>query len=484
MGLALNRSAECDSNITMGNLIDIAGVRQLFIDDLIVEEMNGVTRTLHQPAKYQGNPVLWPTKPWEGRRLDLYASAMYDAAEGLFKMWYVSKSRGYAVNYATSRDGILWDKPSLGHLAWGESEDIVLEDSTPEGPRFPSLSRDNNLIMFGAGNFNVIKVGRGTDPNRLYKSLFFHNTHRYVSVAFSPDGERWELYEGNPVIERASDTHTLLGWDESVGAYVAYPRPWMSTAEGDRHIRVIGRSVSEDFTTWTEPEVVLEPDDRDPPGLEFYCMPVFKQGGLYVGLPWAYHAYPEEPLAGVRQGATIDAQLAFSRDGIEWHRAGDRQPFIPLGPPGSVDSARVSPAREPLRVGDELWFYYGSSDADHSDGFRSGSISLAKLRLDGFVSVDAGADGGTLLTRPFRCDGGELLVNAEARGGSVSVAVLGEDGAHLEGYAKVECALFDGDSVRHRVTWRAGVSLDALAGTNIRLKFYLRSARLYSFVVG
>ena len=133
----------------MGNLIDIAGARQLFIDDLIIEEMTGVARTLNQPAKYQGNPVLWPTKPWEGRRLDLYASPLYDAAEGLFKMWYVSKSRGYAVNYATSRDGILWDKPSLGHLAWGESEDIVLEDSTPEGPRFQSLSRGNNLIMLG-----------------------------------------------------------------------------------------------------------------------------------------------------------------------------------------------------------------------------------------------------------------------------------------------------------------------------------------------
>ncbi len=66
----------------------------------------------------------------------------------------------------------------------------------------------------------------------------------------------------------------------------------------------------------------------------------------------------------------------------------------------------------------------------------------------------------------------------------MSVAVLGEDGNHVEGYAKVDCALFDGDSVRHRVTWRGAVSLDALAGTTIRLKFYLRSAKLYSFVVG
>ena len=466
----------------MGNPIDIASAKQLFIDDLVVEEMNGVTRTLNQPVKYEGNPVLRPTKPWEGRRVDIYTTVMYDPAEGLFRMWYQGKGRGYTVCYATSRDGVLWDKPSLGHVDWGKDEDVVLENSTQEGPQFASPSRDNNLVLVGAGCPNVIKEYRDPDPDRLYKSLFFHNKYRYVSVAFSPDGERWSLYEGNPVIDRAGDTHSLLGWDEAIDAYVAYPRPWMSAAEGDPHIRVIGRSVSEDFTTWTEPEVVLEPDEQDPPGLEFYAMPVFKQEGLYLGLPWVYHAYPEEPLG--RQGATIDVQLAHSRDGIVWHRAADRMPFIPLGPPGSVDGGTIYPAREPVLVGDELWFYYGSSDADHSDDSRPGNICLAKLRLDGFVSVDAGAAGGTLLTKPFRCDGGELLVNAEARGGAVSVAVLDEDGTHVKGYAKVDCALFDGDSVRHRVTWRAGVSLDALAGTNIRLKFYLRSAKLYSFVVG
>jgi len=366
-------------------------------------------------------------------------------------------------------------------LDWGDDGDVILQDSSTEGPRFSSVSRDNNLVFVGVACLNVIKDYRDPDPTRLYKSLFFHNKYRYVSVAFSPDGERWRLYDGNPVIDRASDTHSLLGWDETIGAYVAYPRPWMSSDEGDRHIRVIGRSISEDFTTWTEPEVVLEPDDQDPPSLEFYAMPVFKQEGLFIGLPWVYHAYPEEPQG--RQGATIDVQLAYSRDGIEWNRAADRAPFIPLGPPGSVDGGTVYPAKEPVRVGDELWFYYGSSDADHANDFRTGNICLAKLRLDGFISVDAGTTEGTLLTKPIRCNGGELLINAYARGGAVSVAILDEGGTHFNGYAKIDCALFDGDSVRHRVSWRGGVSLDTLAGTNIRLKFYLRSAKLYSFAV-
>ena len=158
-------------------------------------------------------------------------------------------------------------------------------------------------------------------------------------------------------------------------------------------------------------------------------------------------------------------------------------PFIPMGPPGSIDSARVSPAQEPVLVGDELWFYYGSSDANHYDAERSGNISLAKLRLDGFVSVNADATGGSLVTKPLLCNGGELVINTEAQGGAVSVAVLDEDGTQKDGFEMVNCAIFDGDSVRHRVSWRGSLSLDALSGTNIRLKFYLRSAKLYSFTL-
>ena len=35
-------------------------------------------------------------------------------------------------------------------------------------------------------------------------------------------------------------------------------------------------------------------------------------------------------------------------------------------------------------------------------------------------------------------------------------------GVELQGYRKIDCAVFDGSSVRHRVTWRDSISLDAL----------------------
>ena len=59
---------------------------------------------------------------------------------------------------------------------------------------------------------------------------------------------------------------------------------------------------------------ILSAGDAVPPGtpaLEFYGMPVIRHEGLYIGLPWAYHAYEEEE--PVRMEAEVD--------GIEFRRA-------------------------------------------------------------------------------------------------------------------------------------------------------------------
>ena len=464
--------------------------RQLFVDDYVIDETHGVVRKLNQPAKYVGNPIMIPLYPWEGR-LTVYGTVWREPDEGGFRMWYQgyggmgvpsmsfdqSKSRWrgfdpstllYTICYATSEDGVFWERPNLGLVAY-------------------KGSTDNNVVLADAAFANVIKDARDPDPDRLFKSLFFEardpggtpNMGDGVSVAFSPDGLRWNKYEGNPVITRSSDSHMLLGWDDLHQTYVAFCRP--SVHEGNK-TRRIGRSVSDDFVNWTDPEEVLAPDEEDPPGTEFYGMPVFKYEGLYFGQLFAYHTPPEEPQ--IRFAGKIDVQLAISRDGIAWERAGDRRPFIPNGPPGSIDAGEVYMARAPVVVGDELWFYYSGSASDHGVTGRSGPICLAKLRLDGFVSVDAGDETGSLVTKPFRCKGGRLSINAAARGGMVGVAVLDEHATQHDGFSRADCALFDGDSVRHNVTWREKGSLDELRGRNIRLKFYLRNAHLYSFTQG
>ena len=110
---------------------------------------------------------------------------------------------------------------------------------------------------------------------------------------------------------------------------------------------------------------------------------------------------------------------------------------------------------------------------------------MAKLRLDGFASMEADEEEGFLVTKPFACENAHLLINAYARGGEITVAVLDEAGQHVgdyySGFRKIDCSSFDSDSLRHKVTWRHFTSLESLKGQIIRLKFYLRNARIYSF---
>ena len=472
-----------------GNALRVSGARQLFVDDFLIDGTSDLQRTLHQPTKFVGNPVVMPLSPCEGQTANCYGTVLYD--QGMFRMWYQGfGGTPYSAHYATSQDGIYWEKPSLG----------LVEHNG---------DKDNNLFLYDMATPTLIKDPRDGDPERLYKALFYEVLQPNTSVAFSPDGIHWTKYEGNPVARQATDLHNLLGWDEEAGKYVAYIRP---DVRQTGRIRTVGRSVSDDFIHWTTPEVVLAPDETDPPGTEFYWCPVFKYQGTYFGLPSVYHTYLEEPQ--IRMGAPIDVQLITSRDGVHWERTAERGPFIARGGPGAIDSGEIYCAKEPLIVGDELWFYYGGFIVDHgtthdergrpahrledgsvAHGFgeetrqllaqRGGTISLAKLRLDGFVSMDATQEEGYLVTKPFLCEGGDLLINAQARGGCITVAVLDEAGHHIgdyySGYKKIECSPFDSDSLHHKVTWRHFTSLSSLEGRVIRLKFYLRNARLYSF---
>jgi len=95
--------------------------RQLFVDDFLIEQTD-LTRT-HYSARYHPTcPVLKPDKPWENDSMKgkpRKATAIvfgdgvwYDPTDELFKMWYMGSNLKRTC-YATSKDGIQWEKPSL-----------------------------------------------------------------------------------------------------------------------------------------------------------------------------------------------------------------------------------------------------------------------------------------------------------------------------------------------------------------------------------
>ena len=135
--------------------VHIGSERQLFLDDLLIESLDGVEVVMQRPVK-TGAPVLVGTEAWEVGVASIIGNSLhYDEEDGLFKAWYDTKG---GIAYATSEDGVHWEKPSLGIRVY-------------EG------SVDNNLISPGR-NFSVIMDVRDDDPSKRYKSMYWHSSQR------------------------------------------------------------------------------------------------------------------------------------------------------------------------------------------------------------------------------------------------------------------------------------------------------------------
>ena len=153
--------------------------RHLLLDTRIVEAVQNADLVLGSVAKHAENPLFEEDNPWERRFDNLYANIIYDEEEQLYKCWYSpfivsNSSKGMSISerkateygkhpqemgicYATSKDGISWDKPELGLVEY--------EGSTA-----------NNIVWRGGGieqwggphGTGIFKDLRDPDPDRLY----------------------------------------------------------------------------------------------------------------------------------------------------------------------------------------------------------------------------------------------------------------------------------------------------------------------------
>ena len=171
----------------------------------------------------------------------------------------------------------------------------------------------------------------------------------------------------------------------------------------------------------------------------------------------------------------------------------EHRPFVPRGGEGSYDEFGIETPSQPFEVGDEIWFYYMGQDGRNWWNYKGDppkldpkakeprkGIGLATLRLDGFVSVETKKQG-TLTTKPLVFLGDTIVVNANAKGGSLAVEALDADGKVIEGFTRSDCAAITTDSVRHVVTWKGNPDCHLLQARPIRLRFHLKNAKLYSF---
>jgi hypothetical protein len=228
---------------------------------------------------------------------------------------------------------------------------------------------------------------------------------------------------------------------------------------------------------------------------EWYNMSVHPYEGLYLGLVSVFDASGAAPYGN--QDGTMHIQLVSSRDLRHWDRIGNREPFIELGPAGSWDGEMVDgSSTEFVTVGDEIWVYYSGFPFTHQDeaiwrpekekGYprlKPGGVGLAKLRRDGFVSVEGDEQGGSVTTHPFHWKGRQLFINGFAPAGQITCELLDGPGDVLPGFGREDSVPFAGDSVRQLVAWKGSATLPTPSVGPVRLRVHLRQAKLYSFWV-
>jgi len=458
---------------------------QLFIDDFLIERTDRVWRTLNRSRKAPENPIIKPDRPWEGYLVLQPGSVIYDPNQRQFQMWYntlateTDSDIDQFLCYAISQDGVHWEKPELGLV------------------EFRGSKANNIVLRWCNWNHSVIRDPDDPDPDRLYKMVYWqtHDKDRCgIWSAFSPDGIRWTDSDRNPGVPCWASGDTFSVMKDPVSRQF-----WLYHKTSPGGPRKLSRLVSDDFIHWRDNDLVLEPDEHDSPGTEFYGLSAFPYGSQYLGLLWVFHTSLQ----------TMDVQIVSSRDGITWDRSVHRRPFVTLGYQRnqysgySFDSGMAWPATAPVSRNGSLWFYYSGFDNLHNapSAEHTGQLGLARIRQDAFCSFDATAEG-YVLTRPLKFSGTNLDVNVQLlsgaqpgadapwrgifndrpdQGGYLRVEVLDESGDAIPGYEAEKSNLAGMDDIFRKVSWEGKKDVKDLQGKPVRLKFVLSRAKLYSF---
>lgn len=473
------------------------GVPHLFVDDLLIESQSNLKRTLHAPVKDNGGnaPLLALADEVPApATLEANGTILYDPR---LKKWVM-----FALSFSSSLNS--QDRVRLYRFTSDDAMNWIKgDDGRPEHIRFDLLDKASGRQ---AGNHDLFSCCYDQrDAEFPYQGWLFISNFgdRYdlegLYFVRSRDGKTWE--RGRQVAdafaggsdttyrEITQDGRTLRGpgdgsifyFDEIDKRYLALfkfyspsPVPPNNYLRSRAYLFVDRLDEPIDFKRIER--VNLVPPAAEAGGEqrhdEYYISTAYRYGSHWLGELKIWHGggdYPHSP------AGSAFIKFMTSSDGLRWKKApfanddGVAEVFIPNGREGGNDGKNDGGyitlfSQGPLRVGDELIYYYGASSwgKNHPHGKRvtGGGIFRARLRPDGFVSVDS----GTLTTRPIRLQGRELLLNGV---GPITAELLDDRGAALA------TQRLTGDSLSHPIP---------LHERTARLRFTIEpGGKLYSF---
>lgn len=453
--------------------LQIGNQLQLFVDDYLIESMQGAQLVMQKPEP--AGVAITFDKPWEGNtsayftvfkdgdKYRLYyrgaAAPDYARKSALKPGEVLFPSHENVTCYAESKDGITWTKPSLGLVDF-------------------KGSKDNNIIMAGTETSENFSPFLDANPNvpasERYKAI--SGGIKGLFAFKSADGIHWQkMVEQRIITDGAFDSLNVAFWDTVRKEYVVEYRAYKLG------VRTLKHSTSKDFIHWAPGEWA---DYGDTPPENLYTNATtayFRAPQIYLAFPKRYipwnHPFADDP----RNGGVSEAVFMSSRDGVHWDRR-----FM---------EAFIRPGRDPLdwvhrdhmiatgilqTAPDELSIF-----TERHYTFPSAFLQRMTMRLDGFVSVHAGYSGGTMTTRPLIIMGNSLVLNyATSAAGSIRWEILDMNGHPLPGFGLEATQPLSGDEIEHVIqiqnpkhnpSNKLGLESDP-----VRLRFYLKDADLYS----
>ncbi|MFP6765232.1 MAG: hypothetical protein VB858_16510 [Planctomycetaceae bacterium] len=419
---------------------------ELLADEFLIQTMDGdVGHQIHQPEPHE--VAIVTDKPWEGNTCAYY-TVFQDG--DIYRMYYRGShfdeqtrkpAHREVTCYAESRNGIDWTKPNLGLIDW--------EGSTA-----------NNIVLDGLGThcFCAFRDDRPGVPAAARYKGFSRGNPKGLYIFQSPDGLDWTQMQDKAVITNgAFDSQNLAFWDPVRNEYRAF---WRYFGNGVRSIRT---ATSRDFIHWgTDADLKY----GDAPAQHLYTNAIRKYPRaphIYVGFPTRYQP----------KNSQVEPVFMISRDGVNFRKY--LAALIPITAPKDRDGNRSNYMANGLI---QIPGNHREYSVFGSEAYYTGPDSRLRrfsFRVDGFVSVSAGSQGGTLVTKPLIFTGSKLNLNyTTGKAGAIAVR-LKEIGSE-----KSLTARLTGDEIAGTVEWNSGKSLARFAGRPVVLTFDLKQASLYS----
>jgi hypothetical protein len=440
--------------------VKLGGRKHVFIDDVIVDRMRNAALAVNPPANPQPMNV---KAAWD---------ASFIEHEGKI---HTLLSEGYEgdhgpIRLLVSTDGINFEGPDLGLIEF-------------EG------TKDNNLVMLGVPSWGVYfkDANPGVLPEERFKATLWLG-QRGIYMYFSPDLVHWRRNE-TCMLPLVSGGGSATFYDDQQGMYFNYIKRdgsyWtgqnphagrgttmFKTREANK-AWPFDRPANPYYEGWPFPAVTGE-------GVTVFDPNIFnpEDGQVFRSRPQKYRWAPDTYVAFlVRNGK---ADLATSRDAVHWKIRSEQG----LGYywDGMIANGMV-------RRGDDIWQWAEAGvESDLPD-------TRLTQRLDGFCSLDAGCETGTVITRPLVFEGSRLVLNAKADG-FVRAAIMDQSGTTLcalgtpvvdlprcktDIFGIEQCDAIKGDSVRHVVTWNGRSDIGRFAGEVVRVRFEMENAKLFAF---